>query len=537
MPTLRERVWAALAPPKIREDLRALIEHVQLSEPGWTPLAGGGLLTTIEMDAAQRDDAFQASYYYFVRDPLYGRAVRLTRNYTFGRGVTWRAGDEGVAKILDRFWSDPDNSLVSRAVGQWELSERLQVAGELFPVFFVNAFNGHVKVSLVEPNEVNQVITDPDNKRKALYYERRWTRQKFNWQSGVWSDIETRVDYYPDWNCPETRLDQRTESAERLTTPGEGTGTEHSTVEVRDGEGHPLTRVYMSQIKINSHGSRGLPAYYSSIAWVKAYKGFMEDRATLTLAAATFAFKQKVKGAATAVARMASQWGQYISGRYGGPGDKERGEGAQTLIENDAVSLEQFNFDTRAGNAYQDGRMLRQQVSAGTDITEPDLTGDPSVGNLASMTAMNGPQLKGFESWQQLFKGFYTDIFDFVIRMAILHGELSPVDENGQPRDLSVEVDFPPIVIKDLPQVIGAVAGLISAQSLAGIQYISPQRLAAYILQAFGETDIEEALSELTFDQVAQAAGFQEPEALPDDQADAIHAAIEALREAAGGDL
>ena len=77
-------------------------------------------------------------------------------------------------------------------------------------------------------------------------------------------------------------------------------------------------------------------------------------------------------------------------------------------------------------------------------------------------------------------------------------------------------------------------AQLISAQSLAGIQYVSHKRLATYILQAFGETDVETALAELEFQGMADALDVDDGEQLPDEQADAIRAAIEALRVAVG---
>lgn len=541
MPTLRERVWNRIAPPTVRQemealraDVRALAEAVEFyEEPGWWQLGGESL--SGDVAPINRLTALLNSRYYWHRDPLYGRAVRLTRNYTFGRGVSWRAGDPKIAEVLERFWDDPDNRLFTRAEGQWELCDKLIVDGELFPVFFVNRYDGAVKVSLVEPEEVSQVIPDPDDRRKTRYYERQWVRYAWNWESKSFGGGEARVDYYPDWGCRETRPGDSQIAAERLVAGDDPGGAAHATVAVTNDVGEVLTHVYMSHLRANRYGLRALPAFYAAITWVSGYKGFMEDRATLTLAAATFAFKQKIKGGAQAVARLVSQWGGKVLGRYGGSGGRERREGAQTIIENEASDLQQLHFDTRAGNAYQDGRMLRQQVSAGTDVTEPDLTGDPSVGNLASMTAMNGPQLKGFESWQQLFKDLYQDVFDFVIRMAVIYGGLDLKDERGQKRDLTVEVDFPPIVVKDLPVLIGAVAALISAQSLAGREYVSPKRLAAYILQAFGETDVEEALAELDFEDVKRAVGdFADEQALPDEHADAIQAAIEALRVAVG---
>lgn len=469
---------------------------------GWLPLTPTHIQQRPEDDALVRQDAVVASYYYARRDPLYQRAITLTRSYTFGRGLVWHARDPRTAAVLQAFWDDPDNALVARAQGQWELCERLLIAGEIFPALFVDERRGTVKTSLVECQEIQQVIADPEDVRHVLGYQRVWTRTEFDFQTGAYTKTEMRTDYYPDWHSQSFS----------------------STLDDEQG-----TRVYLAQIKVNSHGPRGLPPFFAAIPWVKAYKGFQEDRATLTLALATWAFKVKVKGNQKQVARVAGQLGRASLGRYGSLSnpDRERAEGAQTLIENDSLTMDQIRVDSGASNAYQDGRMLRQQVSAVVGITEPDLTGDPSIGNLASLTAMNGPQVKGFEAWQQLFRDFYHDLFDFVLEQATRAGRLP------QDADRTFELDFPPIVTEDLPTLINAIAQLIQAQSLAGKQFVPPQRLAARILQALGETDVDQALAELG---ALEPSGMPdvEPQALPDRQAEALARAVEALREAAG---
>ncbi|HLF28212.1 MAG TPA: hypothetical protein VJG32_17925 [Anaerolineae bacterium] len=495
----RRRPIDRMTKSDLKEVVVQLLEHTSLMpDDGYVRLAGGGLLWN-DLDPIERSDALEASYYYWKRDPLMHRAVQLIKDYTFGRGVTWKAKEPRVSAVLSRFWKDKNNRIIAKAVGQWELAERIQLAGEVFPIFFVNTFTGHVKVRVVPPEEITDIITDPEDKDTTLYYQRTWVKQAFRWETKTWSGGRTRRDFIPDW-------DNR--------------AGEYSTGARRQG-----TLVYMHHIKINSHGSRGDPLYYNALPWIKAYKGFMEDRATLTLAAATYAFKQRIKGSKAAVARLRQQW-LDISTRYGETGSttgKERREGAQTIIENENVSLEQFNFDTRSGNAYTDGRMLRQQVAAGTGITEQNLTGDPSVANLASATQMEGPMLKMFESWQQLWKDEYSDIFEFVIDMAVEYGDLPP------DVDRTVEVNFPPIVIKDLPTIINAVAQLISAQSMAQIEYITPERLAGYILEAFGETDVDQALTDLKQIWAARAA-IQSDLTLPDDMDDKVQAAMEAVR-------
>jgi hypothetical protein len=466
---VNRKIWESMVPRDVQKLVEAIGAGMQLVEPGWATLAGAN--EEHEIDPALREEAIKASYYYWQLDPLMGNAVRLIKDYTFGRGITWDAQDPETEKALNRFWDDRDNGILNKAEGQWQLSERLQLAGEVFEIFFVNRLTGAVKMRVVEPEEITQIITDPDDKSKVLYYERKWARRTFSWDSKQWAGSELVTDYIPSWDNPDAS---------------------HATV------GDQYTYVCMHHVKINSHGTRGVSLYLRVIAWVKAYKGFMEDRATITLAAATFAFKQKIVGSAAAVARMASKWlGVNPTQRYGGTGGKERTDAAQTLIENNNVSLEQMQFDTRASESYMDGRILRQQVAAGTGITEQNLTGDPSVSNLASATQMEGPMQKMFESWQQLWRDEIVDIFRFVVDQAEKAGFIQP------PEDPWTGVSFPPIVTKDLQVVIGAIASLVSAQTAAGKQYVPDRRLAKYALEAFGEQDINAALAELEDEQPA----------------------------------
>lgn len=516
----------------------------ELDEPGWQRLAPTYYSGITDLPVA-RQDAVRASRYYALHDPLLHRAVWLIIRYVWGRGIVGpKAKDPEVQKTLDRLAQDPDNDLLFATTGQWELSQTLIEDGEIFLTAFVNALTGAVKFSYVLTDEIEQIITHPQDRRKPIYYLRQWSPQVWNWNSGNYTTPGIRRDYWPDWACPETQPDPLpslyecarcgAEIGDNATCAcgadlreadnlrlGEYSGTEHSTV------GNALTRQYMHQYKTNTRSLRGMPAFYSAIPYVKAYKGFIQDRIVLLIALATFAFKQNIKGSTSQVQRILQQWGNTVFGRYQDTpqrrADQERAPGARTLLQNEALQTEQMPVDTGAPNAYMDGRITRQQVAAGVDITEPDLTGDPSVGNLASMTAMNGPQQKGFEWWQQVFEAIIEDAVKFSINQALKYGDLTAMTAAGEPRDLTFEVDFPPIVEKDLPGYISAVAQLISAESLAGKRYIAPERLARYILQVFGENDIDTALSELTLDKLPAvgplpAAGF------PDSAADKIEA-------------
>ncbi|MBU0791985.1 MAG: hypothetical protein KKC55_16175 [Gammaproteobacteria bacterium] len=468
---------------------RQLGEIAELDEPGWLPLMPRVAL--IEMPDSQRIDAQRASEYYWQRDVLMGRAVQLTTDYTFGRGVAPVVVDPKVKDVITSFWDDPRNKkTVSTTVAQWKLAARLILHGEIFFVLFVNTMSGQVVIRIAPVEEITEIISHPEDAETPLYYQRSWQEQKLDLSTlqpnaqVTYTEQQSRIDYIPDW---ENR---------------EGPYAGHGTVGKPQSAGTTPFRTdnkqsvetYIFHLKVNSLGQRGIPMFYRALVWIKAFKGFMEDRATITLAQATFAFKQKIKGGTASVARMIRQWGNLNIGNRYATGEKERREGAQVMIEGEGATLEPWKQETSASQAYTDGRMLRCQVAAGVGITEPDLTGDPSVGNLASLSAMNAPMLKGFESNQQIWADALTSILDFVIEMAVEYG---PLRGMGDSVDRTVRLAFPPIVTRDLNTTLTALAAVIQTQTQAGVEFLTPRRYATELLSALGETNIEAILEDL----------------------------------------
>lgn len=449
------------------DTIRALRETAELEEPGWLPLTSSA---DAQLSSLDLHDIRQASHYYFLRDPIFRRAVQLIRDYTFGRGISWRAVDDRATEVLERFWSDARNrKTISRATAQWRLSEKLQLDGEVFFLFFVNKATGHVVMRTVPVEEIasDGLITHPEDKETGLYYRREWQRTRLNWETMKSQYAERVVDFIPDW------------------TNQEGKYANKGTVEDEE------VAQYMHHLKINTHGDRGVPLHFCSIPWVKVYRGFMEDRATLTMAQAIFAFKHKIKGSARAVARAVADWGAInLSHRYAA-GGKERREGGRTYVENEPSDLQPWEPRTGASNAYQDGRMLRQQIAAGTGITEPDLTGDAQAGTYATISTMAAAMLKGFEAQQQIWSDEVKDDMAFVIQMAKKYGGLSKDVKEA------VEVDMPPITTRDLNTTLNAIVTVLEKQTKANLAIMTPRRMTVEILKALGETDIEAALAEV----------------------------------------
>lgn len=438
----------------------------ELDEPGWMRMGAD----VEQITGLDRREVNEQALRYYHTDPTTGYLIDLHNAYTFGRGISVEASDPTIDSWVQRFWNHPRNrASISTAAAQWDLNKNLQLNGELFLIFYTNTMTGQVVVRTVDPLQITHIgYVDGDNKLPQVFVREYRTR-----------DGKKITQTIPDWRYFDTRGGIR---------------------ELRDV---PNTEVAMMHVLSHELSGRGISKLARSIPWAKALKGFMEDRATLTLALATFAFRQKVRGNRQSMRRMAKQWSDYEAQlRYQASGDgRERRQGANTLIENEAASLEQLKTDSGASNAYQDMRMFRQQTGIGHGIFEHYL-GDPSTGNLATATAMELPMLKMFEFGQQ----FWVDVLRDVLSYVILQGSRfnadidrivdMEIDQTGRTpiwmimptgdTDLSVDVNFPPIVQKDIAIWSTALAQLSQAEQMTGQVIVPAEEKMLTALQMLG---------------------------------------------------
>lgn len=464
----------------------------EMQEPGWTQM-GTGSHRELVAGAIDRTVQNQLARWYMHQDPTASQAVMLHNAYTFARGVNVKAKDERVQAWIDRFWMDPRNRhSLTRAAAQWQLNTERQLEGELFLGLFVSTLTGRVTVRLFDPTEFraeNGIVTMPGDPTFPVYFRRQYTPRTYNFNEAKYSRGEPQATYYPDFRNAGADLS------------GSGHG--------RWVQWDRNTEVYVMHICTNPLGGRGLTHLNAGIPWIRALKGFMEDRATLTLALSTFAFKHKVKGNRQAVQRLIDQWGAYESTqRYGPAGDpRERRQGANTWIENEASNLEQLKTDSGSSQAYQDMRMFRQMAGLGSGHIFEHYLGDPSTGNLATATAMELPMLKLFEFEQQVWEDVIGDLLHFVVMMGLRHGprELqglanitvdmaggSPlwvIDPVGD-TDLTVTATLPQIVQSDVAVWANAFASIAQAEVMTGQQMVPPEQKAITMLNMLGADDV-----------------------------------------------
>lgn len=100
-----------------------------------------------------------ACYEAYNANPLAFAIIEITTSFVLGKGVTVAASLPEVQRVLMDFWNHPDNHMETRV---YALCTELSLYGEQFIRFFVNPYNGRVKIRQIDPSIIDEIQTDPD---------------------------------------------------------------------------------------------------------------------------------------------------------------------------------------------------------------------------------------------------------------------------------------------------------------------------------------------------------------------------------------
>ena len=387
----------------IREATASVEADLALEDEGWINLSGttGDVIT-----AQERITNLKLSRLYATKDPMGKQAIRLWTDYTFGSGMTWSVAEENEAskKALESFWNSKANQSVLSARGQRKSSDKLLIDGEIFFAIFLGA-NGSATIRRIDPLEITEIITDPDDKEDVRFYKRQW------------SDAQGKSH----------------ETVYRSTINIKG-------ISALDMYSKPVKHndnALVYHLTYNTTTQRGNPLLLPALLWMKYHTKFLASRIAIMLALSRFALKTKVKG------------GQVVADAIKAKThDKEVAAGSQ-LIENLGAETTVMKQETGASAAYQDGRMIKLMIAAAVGIPE-QYFGDISIGNLATAKTVELPMMKMFQSYQKVWSDTYQDIDEIILE----HNQVPP-------DKWYVDRDFPAIAPADVAQAAEALVGIL----------------------------------------------------------------------------
>jgi hypothetical protein len=388
--------------------LREAVSDVsrQVEDLGWIRLDGSGPGQGLDDTAERRADLIRRSRLYRKRSPLAKQAFRLLSHYVLGQGVTLRANNKPIiARVIDEMWENPVNrrAFTSHAA-MVEALDTIWTDGGLFIVLFPDTGKGTLEMSTLDPLTITDVILDPDNWRIPRYYRAKRSALRYDFASGTYiqsADVG-EFTYYQDWKYKPGAGDDRPASVEK-------------------------GLVY--HVAPDRRGKFGEPELAAGLDWLRAHREWVEDRATISKAAAAVAWKKKRKGPASDVAseleRLKSSLARPVNNAWESNPPPASGS---WVVENENSTLEWVKTDTGAGGAHNDERIIRMMFGASVGVMN-HYFGDEAQANLATATAMELPMLKAYEAWQKFLTDVITDLLDFALEIAHGAGRIGPRDD------------------------------------------------------------------------------------------------------------
>lgn len=456
--------------------------ELALEDQGWERLEFGN---GRELTKQSLNEIAMLARKYWLKNPLIRRAIVTKSHYIFGQGVSFEAEANDVNFILQNFVEDQTNKDVLFSQASFISKEmELELFGNLFFALFVDDLTGKVRIRTIPFEEITEVIKDPEDKSKPLYYKRTFTKAN-----------STKTKIYPDWNNNEP-------------------DPYYKNIPVEDN-------VYIFHLSVNklSDMTFGVSEVYSAIDWAKAYKNFLEDWATIVNAQSSFAWKLKTKGGQQGVKKAKASLGSSFATNQSTENNPSPSTGS-TWIEGAGATLESMKTGGPPTKA-EDGDKMIHMVSAGTGIFYHYLTGDPSTGNLATAKSMERPMELEFKTRQSLWEDSLKRLFKFIIEQSVkssggylkgtieedFFGEkilrLGPDTDNPDPKKRgeemshNIHINFPDLLEKDTEKRVNAI---INAATLNGRQQaniIPEKELTRLLLAELDVDNIEEMVNEL----------------------------------------
>jgi hypothetical protein len=483
----RQRLAETTGRPELRESqsgyqetLTLLLERISelefaLEEEGWTRLSD--LQNDREFSREALTRIIRQSRLMYLKNPIVNRAVNVQAYYVWAQGVNIQAKDPAVNEVVQGFLDDPANRAELTSHQARTLKEcDLQVLGNLFFVFFTDKSTGAVKVRTIPVEEVAEIVTDPEDAKSPWFYKRVYTPQ----------GGQQKTVYYPDW-----RLERRNVAGGELDGASDlsARNDDPAAVLPQGAKVEWNVPVYHVRVGALSDMRFGLPETYQALDWARAYKEFLEDRATISRALSRFVFQLTTQGGAKGVAaakdKLKTTLGVSTSETNPPP------TAGAAFIAAAGNKLETMKVSGATINP-EEGRRFLLMVAAAVGLPET-FFGDVSTGNLATAKSLDRPTELKFLDRRTLWADVFKAILAFVIeqRAQAMNGKLP------EGKDRTVEVSFPDLLERDVEARIRAV---ISAATLDGkepVGTMDDHTLARLLLSALGIEDLDELLKKI----------------------------------------
>lgn len=438
-----------------------LIEQLAREDSGWMRL-------TAEYDQiftrAFLNELIKVSRVFFLKNPIIRRGVLLQSYYVFGRGVEIRIdSDDDANKILQDFLYKNRRRLGT--IGLTEMEQGIQTDGNEFIVSFLAPDNS-VLIRTIDPLEIVDIVTDPQDAETPWYYKRQWGEVQRSTVDGTASSKPMEawyraMDYKPADNA----------------TKFAGIPIVENAVMYHRKVGAPAKSLF------------GYPEVFAALDWAATYKRFLECWLTKEEALSRVAVKISTPGGQQAMDRIKAsvQTSRTASTAERNPAPAT----GSAWIGSPGQKFETVN--TKGSNTSPDE--ARRALLMAIMLFGPEtFFGDASVGSLATATSLDRPTELKFLHAQTRWSEDLEEICGYALRVAKGAGITREVMDA---KPVKVLVSFPPILEHDIDKAVGAI---VNAATLGGdlpAGTIDQRTLSAMLLHVLGIKDVSETVDRM----------------------------------------
>lgn len=417
---------------------------------------------------------------YALKNPLIRRGIQVVSFYVFGRGVSISSDDEDENKVLQAFFLDPRNAqeLGHRALVKKE--EQIWSDGNIYWVFFADEKTGDLVVRCLDPIEICDIVTNPDDASEEWYLHRRWMAQAFDVNTGQKQPAPQQAWYPALGYDPDVKP---------LTIGPEKVKVMWDTPCMHWKEGGMAKWLY------------GVPLAYPAIDYGRAVKRLIDNWCSMQEAMTRFAWQVETQGGLPAIANLkqtlattlsigdGSQYEQSpppntASSWISGPGNKLTMSKTSNMIDGPEV-----------------GRRVAHMAYMVFGLPETFFA-DASVGTVATATSLDRPTELMMLGIQERWREGLQRMGDY----AIMRSDTAPQGHIREARKASpkkekkagssVKVIFPSILEHDIKDQIAAI---VEAATMNGFECTGiDQRIAiGLLLQELQVENWQEVLEEM----------------------------------------
>jgi hypothetical protein len=429
---LKERLWEL---------------ELALEDRGWVREV---TLAALEFSRLGVQQLIKICRIYAIKNPLIKRTAEICMLYVFGRGFEVRSEDDTENDCIQDFLTLNDGVLGHVAAANLETS--IQTDGTLY-FGCLTQLDGTVKLIMVEPLEVMDIICRAEDKSVPRYFYRQWSQEDFDANTGTKSVTPKKV-WYPS-------LEETMDPKAAKTIP-----------KMMNGE--PINKdMPILRVKVGSprFWRWGLPPIYACIDWARAYKDFLEDWATVQRALARFALMVETKGGPGAIAAYNALFNTTFADAGG------------TQIERNPPPVMGSAHISGPGNQIQPFKTANAQTSpeqarrvllmhcAGSGMPET-FFGDASTGSLATAVSLDRPTELKFTEIQRR----WTHTIKTLLEYALMCAKTSPGSKmkeareaNPAPQPSEIYIKFPNVIEHDILTMIQAIVDIGTGGGRNGI--------------------------------------------------------------------